>query len=121
MSGKFYISDGWTDRLAALTGIDMLFHCFRFTLKRYVMDGIQLNIPEFPKSYVDELQYSKFIPCNLKSARKFYSKYGYDNGADAATFRLTAKNLLSLAKNVLDELGVQFWLSSGTCLGKCKV
>ena len=34
------------------------------------------------------------------------------------TFQKRAKELLHLAAKTLKKLGVRFWLSSGTCLGK---
>lgn len=36
-------------------------------------------------------------------------------------FRKNAKELLQLAAKTLKKLGVRFWLSSGTCLGKILV
>lgn len=45
-------------------------------------------------------------------------QYVDDNTVDAMAFRKRAKELLQLAAKTLKALGVPFWLSSGTCLGK---
>jgi hypothetical protein len=45
-------------------------------------------------------------------------QYIDDNTVDAMVFRKRAKELLQLAAKTLKDLGVPFWLSSGTCLGK---
>lgn len=44
--------------------------------------------------------------------------YPDDASLDAVEFRKKAKSLLHLAALTLNNLGVKFWLSSGTCLGK---
>lgn len=44
--------------------------------------------------------------------------YPEDTSTEAMDFRMRAKSLLHLASKVLSVLGVPFWLSSGTCLGK---
>ncbi|KAM8964153.1 ribitol-5-phosphate transferase FKTN-like [Lycaon pictus] len=44
-------------------------------------------------------------------------QYLDDNTVEAMAFRKNAKELLQLAAKTLKKLGVQFWLSSGTCLG----
>ena len=82
------------------------------------MDKLKVTLPQFPKAFLNNIQNSRFIPCDLSRARKFYSTYGMDQSSEADVFRLKARNLLSTVKNVLDELGVRFWLSSGTCLGE---
>uniref|UniRef100_A0A8C9EJM3 Ribitol-5-phosphate transferase n=1 Tax=Pavo cristatus TaxID=9049 RepID=A0A8C9EJM3_PAVCR len=43
--------------------------------------------------------------------------YPDDASVDAVEFRKRAKSLLHLAALTLNNLGVKFWLSSGTCLG----
>ena len=97
--------------------------CISLTLRRFAktttaMDKLKVTIPQFPKAFLNNIQNSRFIPCDLTRARKFYSTYGMDQSSEADVFRLKARNLLSAVKNVLDELGVRFWLSSGTCLGE---
>ncbi len=36
-------------------------------------------------------------------------------------FRKKARNVIAKAKETLDHLGIPFWLSSGTCLGRSHV
>ena len=48
----------------------------------------------------------------------FHKKYGTGMSEEGKVFWRGAKDLLSRAKKVLDELGMRFWMSSGTCLGK---
>ncbi len=81
------------------------------------MDKLSVTIPKHPVSFIPVLSSSKFLPCDMKRARAFYSKYGVLRSTEADLFRLKAKNLLFTVKFVLDRLGVRFWLSSGTCLG----
>lgn len=47
-----------------------------------------------------------------------FQLYPDDASLDAVEFRKKAKSLLHLAALTLNNLGVKFWLSSGTCLGK---
>lgn len=47
-----------------------------------------------------------------------FQVYPDDASFDAVEFRRKAKSLLHLAALTLNNLGVKFWLSSGTCLGK---
>ena len=81
------------------------------------MDGLKVAVPFYPVQFLANLEHSTFIPCDMNRARKFYSTYGLDKSVDAEIFRIKAKNLLTYAKFQLDQLGVPFWLSSGTCLG----
>ncbi|NXD73192.1 FKTN protein, partial [Eolophus roseicapillus] len=69
-------------------------------------------------------------PCHgqghLPVAQLAYSFFAFqlypdDASLDAVEFRKKAKSLLHLAAMTLNKLGVKFWLSSGTCLGKTSV
>lgn len=51
----------------------------------------------------------------------YLQQYLDDNTVEAVAFRKRAKELLQLAARTLKKLGVRFWLSSGTCLGKILV
>ncbi len=53
-----------------------------------------------------------------QSQNNFVQMYPEDTSIEAMDFRMRAKSLLHLASKVLSVLGVPFWLSSGTCLGK---
>lgn len=94
------------------------FHFCRFTVFSTTMDDLMVTIPFYPVVFLRNLEQSSFIPCDLKRARRFFSVYGLDKSENAEIFRLKAKNLLTSVKAQLDQLGIPFWLSSGTCLGK---
>ena len=48
-----------------------------------------------------------------------FCRYPKDESPEAMLFKKKARILIDLAKSrVLDALGMPFWLSSGTCLGK---
>ena len=82
------------------------------------MDRLKVTVPFYPVQFLSSLEQSTFIPCDIKRARRFYSIYGLDKSVDAEIFRIKAKTLLSYVTYHLDQLGIPFWLSSGTCLGK---
>ena len=94
------------------------FFCFRFSLKISTVDGLTVYLPAKIGLFLEDLRQSRFLSCNFKRAREFYSTYGDDESTEARTFRKRGKQVLQLAKVNLDKLGVRFWLSSGTCLGK---
>ncbi|XP_074053687.1 ribitol-5-phosphate transferase FKTN isoform X8 [Macrotis lagotis] len=52
-----------------------------------------------------------------KTKVKGILKYHDDITVEAVLFQKNAKTLLHLAATTLKDLGVRFWLSSGTCLG----
>lgn len=82
------------------------------------VDGINIRAPRYPNPFLQAIPGSKYLECNHTRANQFYAKYGRETDEKALAFRQNAKDLLSQAKKTLDELGIQFWLSSGTCLGK---
>ncbi|KAL6080222.1 hypothetical protein STEG23_010343, partial [Scotinomys teguina] len=86
-------------------------------LQQVTVDGLDVLIPKDPGHFLEEVPHSRFIECRYKEARAFLQQYLEDNTADAVAFRKRAKELLQLAAKTLQELGVPFWLSSGTCLG----
>ena len=90
----------------------------RFPIENKVIDGIHLSVHADPKKLASETSQSQFTGCNLTNAQMYYSKYGRDISPDAVLFKRKALEVLSTAINALDRLGVRFWLSSGTCLGK---
>ena len=85
------------------------------------MDRLKVTVPFYPVQFLKDIKQSTFIPCDMKRARKFYSAYGVDKSDDAEIFQIKAKNLLSSVQYHLDRLGIPFWLSSGTCLGRCVI
>lgn len=58
-----------------------------------------------------------FIECNATRARLFHAIHGRDETPEAELFRLKVHRLLVKVKQLLGELDVPFWISSGTCLG----
>ena len=93
----------------------MLFH--RFSLHISTIDSRSIRLPSDINEFLKNLENSRYLPCDIKRAREFYSKYGDDGTDKAGMFRKRGKEVLQIAKIILDNLGVRFWLSSGTCLG----
>ena len=96
----------------------IVFYFQRFAIEERFVDGIRLNVPADPEKLASEINQSRFTGCNLTNIQRYYSKYGRDISSDAILFKRKALEVLSAAMNALDRLGVRFWLSSGTCLGK---
>ncbi|XP_024897132.1 fukutin isoform X3 [Pteropus alecto] len=86
-------------------------------LQEITVDGLDVLIPKDLMHFLEEIPHSRFIECRYKEARAFFQQYLDDNTVEAMMFRKSAKELLQLAAKTLKKLGVQFWLSSGTCLG----
>mgnify|MGYP002804020012 FL=1 len=89
----------------------------RFSLHISTIDGRSIRLPSDINEFLKNLKNSRYLPCDIKRAREFYSKYGDDGTDMAGMFRKRGKEVLQIAKIILDNLGVRFWLSSGTCLG----
>ncbi|XP_070562535.1 ribitol-5-phosphate transferase FKTN-like [Ptychodera flava] len=81
------------------------------------IDGVKVHVPRDTSSFLRQLLHSKFIECNYQEASRFLEENGDDNREEATFFRVKAKKLLIKAKDLLDQIGIRFWLSSGTCLG----
>ncbi|NWR21147.1 FKTN protein, partial [Emberiza fucata] len=81
------------------------------------IDDLKVQIPKNPSSFLQEMSHSRFLECRYREARAFFQLYPDDASLDAVEFRKKAKSLLHLAALTLNNLGVKFWLSSGTCLG----
>ena len=88
-----------------------------FKISSIHIDGLDVHIPKAIFSFIESVKNGIYTPCPLQHARQFYSKYGYKSDPISEKFRSKAKNLLSIAIDVLGQLGIPFWLSSGTCLG----
>ena len=84
-------------------------------------DGVKLRIPKNVDNFLEQYPFSRFLECNFQRARAFHRAYGHDETPEAQEFRQLAKDLLEKGKRVLDERGISFWLSSGTCLGDCLI
>lgn len=82
------------------------------------IDDLAIRLPSDIEIFLENLANSRYLPCNLNTARKFYSKFGDDGTEMAEMFKKRGKEVLQIAKINLDKLRVRFWLSSGTCLGK---
>ncbi|XP_028829466.1 ribitol-5-phosphate transferase FKTN [Denticeps clupeoides] len=81
------------------------------------LDGLDVRIPRNFSQFLSEHSQARFLECPYREARAFYQLYPDDASPEAMDFRMKAKNLLYLASQTLTDLGVPFWLSSGTCLG----
>ncbi|XP_077981664.1 ribitol-5-phosphate transferase FKTN-like [Glandiceps talaboti] len=81
------------------------------------LDSLKLYTPKYPAVFLQQLPNSKFIECNYKRAKAFTKKNGVDNSDTTKEFQMKAKRILTQGKELLDQIGVRFWLSSGTCLG----
>lgn len=96
-----------------------IFHLNRMEFAEVKVDNVYFMVPKYPQKFLDQVQNSTFLECNYNRAAKFISHhYDRDDDEGAQTFRSNAKDVLIAAANVLDELKIQFWLSSGTCLSK---
>ncbi|XP_042565301.1 fukutin [Clupea harengus] len=82
-----------------------------------MVDGLDVRIPRNFSYFLKEHSQARFLECPFREARAFYQLYPDDLSPEAMDFRMKAKSLLHLAARTLYELGVPFWLSSGTCLG----
>ncbi|KAL3252401.1 hypothetical protein MRX96_017713 [Rhipicephalus microplus] len=76
--------------------------------------GVRSFVPTQFGTFVDE---QPFIECNATRARLFHTIHGRDETPEAELFRLKVHRLLLKVKQLLGELSVPFWISSGTCLG----
>ncbi|XP_074985017.1 ribitol-5-phosphate transferase FKTN isoform X3 [Caretta caretta] len=81
------------------------------------IDDLKVQIPKNLSQFLEEMSHSRFLECRYREARAFFQLYPDDASLDAVEFRRKAKALLHLAALTLNNLGVRFWLSSGTCLG----
>ena len=76
-----------------------------------------MRVPRDPAHFLQQVKHSQFTGCNIQQARSFYNTYGQESSPEADLFRRKARQILVAAKTALDQIGVRFWLSSGTCLG----
>ncbi|XP_030640407.1 ribitol-5-phosphate transferase FKTN [Chanos chanos] len=81
------------------------------------LDGLDVLIPKNLSRFLSEHSQARFLECRYREARAFYQLYPDDTSPEAMDFRMKAKSLLHLTAQVLSQVGVPFWLSSGTCLG----
>lgn len=78
------------------------------------LDGLDTFAPTVPENFLRE---QPFVECNATRARQFHDLHGRDESPEAELFRLNVRRLLSKVKQLLDQLEIPFWISSGTCLG----
>lgn len=85
---------------------------------RTTIDGLRIFLPHPPKSFLNPLNDKKFIECDRGRSNEFYSENPKDETLEANNFRKKAQTLLTKARQLIEhELGLPFWLSSGTLLG----
>ena len=89
----------------------------RFDLTTIVVHDILFHSPRDVASFLSQQRASRFLECDAKSARQFYEKYPNQVSDDELEFLVQARQLLALGKSVMENVGIRFWLSSGTCLG----
>ncbi|XP_061192581.1 ribitol-5-phosphate transferase FKTN-like [Saccostrea echinata] len=88
-----------------------------FETRSITIDGLLISVPKSIRHFLHMKQNSHFLECNNDRAKMFYTQYPKDETEEAQRFQRKARQLLVKGKEVLDNLGVRFWLSSGTCLG----
>jgi len=93
--------------------------CFVFSFALTVVN--EYNIPSPVEKFLSEIPDSELVECNRTSAEQFLSSHPQDESEDAKSFQRKARQIIARAKVYLDELGVPFWLSSGTCLGNLHI
>lgn len=88
-----------------------------FEWRSLTIDGVHISVPKSIRHFIYMAQESKFLECDQDRAQLFYTQHPRDDSEEAQRFTRKARQLLVKGKEVLDALGVRFWLSSGTCLG----
>ncbi|KAL3869198.1 hypothetical protein ACJMK2_041908 [Sinanodonta woodiana] len=88
-----------------------------FEIKDVIFEGELYAIPENPSKFLQQVVHSRFIECNHERAQQFYRMYPQDKSAESQRFLRKARQVIARAKQLLDDLEIPFWLSSGTCLG----
>ncbi|CAB3366888.1 Hypothetical predicted protein [Cloeon dipterum] len=81
------------------------------------VQGLNLMVPSSINLYLEQRSSDHFIECSHSRAAAFFDEFGDDDSSEALKFKHKAWKLLTTAKQVLDQLNIPFWLSSGTCLG----
>ena len=87
---------------------------------RVDLDGLVVHVPRYPNLPLHPATSTRHIECNHTRAQLFYSSQSVGVMGDkkeAEMFRKQAMSLLTRASRVFDQLGIPFWISSGTCLG----
>ncbi|XP_052775283.1 ribitol-5-phosphate transferase FKTN-like [Mya arenaria] len=74
-------------------------------------------VPNPAEKFLQDIPDSNLVECNLTRADQFFRKNPPDSAEQAKLFQRNARQIIARAKLYLDELGIPFWLSSGTCLG----
>jgi len=91
----------------------------RIELVKVLLDNVRLRVPKQIPKFLAQIRESHFINCDQQQAAQFWKEFGpVTDDDDAKQFTLAARDVLSSAKVALDELGIRFWISSGTCLGE---
>lgn len=76
-----------------------------------------LLFPNNSVKLVQEVKDSHYLECNYTRTQQFNTKHPPDLSEEAQRFKRNARQIIARAKQYLDDLGIPFWLSSGTCLG----
>lgn len=78
------------------------------------MDGMWLHLPHTVENFLVQISKAEFIECDYQGAQKYLR---HNHQANSTMTQYGTQVLLQVTK-VLDDLGIQFWLSCGTCLGE---
>lgn len=89
----------------------------KFTIKQAPQFAEKLLIPTPVHIFLDQVSNSLFTPCNQTRARQFLKTHPQDDSEEGRRFTRKSRQIIARAKQYLDDLGIPFWLSSGTCLG----
>ncbi|XP_046374207.2 ribitol-5-phosphate transferase FKTN-like [Haliotis rufescens] len=72
-----------------------------------------LHLPHTVEHFLVQISKAEFIECDYQGAQKYLR---HNHQATSTMTQYGTQVLLQVTK-VLDDLGIQFWLSCGTCLG----
>ncbi|XP_065834728.1 ribitol-5-phosphate transferase FKTN-like isoform X2 [Oscarella lobularis] len=91
----------------------------KFDFASVAIGHVFVQAPRNATDFLLQLAHSQFVECSAERARQFASKNsaGVDLSADDIAYLEQAKEIIRLGKTVLNDIGIPFWLSSGTCLG----
>ena len=85
-----------------------------------VLGSVVVNIPFDIPLFFRAKNESLFLLCNETRAKEFKEKFIQEangNEDDFMFFKGQAQSVLTSISGTLHQLGISFWISSGTCLG----
>ncbi|KAL5021991.1 hypothetical protein ScPMuIL_001146 [Solemya velum] len=88
-----------------------------FKLRSVLFEGQSIPIPDPVDRFLQQTSQSTFLECNTTRTRYFDSLYPKETSEEASRFKRKARQLIARARQILIDLDIPFWISSGTCLG----